>query len=225
MTSPYWQSACGRYTLYHGDCLEVLPTLAAGSVDAVVTDPPYGMGLASISGVGRSKAAHALDDYEVIGDDSPFDPTPVLRAGVPTILWGGNHFASRLPDARRWLVWDKREGGTPDDQADCEMAWTNLDGPSRLFSHRWRGMIKASERDERRVHPTQKPVALMEWCIEFVPDATTILDPFLGSGTSLVACVKTGRRGIGIEIDERYCEIAAKRIEREADHLFAEVQP
>ena len=103
-------------TLYLADCLDVLPTL--GRVDAVITDPPYGMRLAAMSGAGRSKCAVALDAYDVVGDDSDFDPTPYLQF-PKVVLFGANHYAERLPCARKWLIWDKREGGTPDDQADC----------------------------------------------------------------------------------------------------------
>lgn len=208
---PTYQSPCGTVTLYLADCLTVLPTL--GKVDAVITDPPYGMGLAALSGTSRSKRAVALDAYEVVGDDADFDPAPYLQF-PKVVLWGGNHYASRLPAARKWLVWDKREGGTPDDQADCELAWTNLPGPERLFSHLWRGMIKASERNLQREHPTQKPVALMRWCIERAKVAPnqTILDPFMGSGTTGVAALRHGCRFIGVEIESKYYEIAKRRI-------------
>lgn len=205
--TPYYSEA--GITIYHGDCREILPRLRRDL--AIVGDPPYGMSLGKISGIGRSKATRALDDYSVLGDGEPFDPSHLL--GYPAIiLWGGNHYAGRLPSARKWLVWDKREGGTSDDQADCELAWTNLAGPERLFAHRWRGMIKASERDERRVHPTQKPVALMAWCIGHVPDELQVCDPYMGSGTTLRAAKDLGRRAIGIELEERYCEIAANRL-------------
>lgn len=207
---PYYSH--GGITIYLGDCREILPSLSAATI---VSDPPYGMALASRSGVGRSKAATALDSYEIIGDDAPFDPAFIVDYFPQVILWGANHYASRLPDARCWLVWDKREGGTSDDQGDCELAWTNLAGPERLFSHRWRGMIKASERGMRRVHPTQKPVELMQWCIAKTGNHTAIVDPFMGSGTTLVAAKNLGRPAIGIEIHEPYAEIAARRLSQE----------
>lgn len=201
--------------LIQGDCLEVLPGLA-GQFHAVVADPPYGMDLGAKSGIGRSKAARALDSYRIIGDDQPFDPSPWLSARQ-VVLWGANHYADRLPSARCWLIWDKREGGTSDDQADCELAWTNLRGPERIFSHRWRGMIKASERSTRRLHPTQKPVALMGWCIEQMAlhPGATILDPYMGSGTTGVAAIRLGFNFIGIEIDPGYFAIAEKRTNAE----------
>ena len=210
MSTPYYSH--GGIQIFLGDCREILPTLSAGTI---VSDPPYGMALASRSGVGRSKMATALDAYEVIGDDAPFDPAFIVDHFPQVILWGANHYASRLPDARCWLVWDKREGGTSDDQGDCELAWTNLAGPERLFAHRWRGMIKASERGMRRVHPTQKPVELMQWCIAKTGAHGAIVDPFMGSGTTLVAAKNLGRRAIGVEIHEPYAEIAAKRLSQE----------
>jgi site-specific DNA-methyltransferase (adenine-specific)/modification methylase len=205
----------GAATLYLGDCREILPTL--GKVDAVVTDPPYGIDLESRSGGRASRAKYApLKDYRILGDREPFDPA--LFLGFPSVcLFGGNHFASRLPDARCWLVWDKREGGKPDNQADLEIAWTNFETPSRIFSYLWRGMVKAGELDQIRVHPMQKPVALMEWVIKYIPaPAETILDPFMGSGTTGVAAIKMGRRFIGIEIEPKYFDIACRRIEEAA---------
>lgn len=199
----------GEHVLYRGDCLEVLPTLAAGSVDAVVTDPPYGI---SYNPSGGDCSAARGKFERIIDDCHPFDPRPLLDFKF-LILWGGNHYSNRLPAMDSWLIWDKREGGRSNDMADCEMAWTNLRQPARLFSHRWMGMIRASEQDIERVHPTQKPVALMQWCLGFIPDADTILDPYCGSGSTGVACVRTGRRFIGIEICEKYFAAAVKRIE------------
>lgn len=146
----------------------------------------------------------------IVGDDEPFDPSPWL-AFQEVILWGGNHFASRLPDSSRWLTWDKRDGVCQNDQADCEHAWTNLSGPARITRHLWNGMLKQSERGDIRVHPTQKPVAVMQWAIEHT-EGETILDPFMGSGTTGVACAKLGRKFVGIEIEEKYFNIAVKRI-------------
>lgn len=203
--NPYYDH--NGITIYHGDCREILPSIKA---DVIVSDVPYGIGERTDRlSKGRSNATLSSDYAPIHGDDAPFDPTPWIE--YPCILWGANHYASRLPDSPTWLVWDKREGGTSDDNADCELAWSNIGGPARLFSHLWRGMVKASERSERRQHPTQKPVALMKWCLGFVPEGV-VLDPYLGSGTTLVAAKLEGRKAIGIEIEERYCEIAAKRL-------------
>ena len=208
---PYFTDSTGTIVIYHGDCREILPNLKA---DVVVTDPPFGVSERTARKTnGRSHATAAIDFPPVFGDDAPFDPTWLLSKR-PTILWGANHYANRLPTSPSWLVWDKREGGTPDDNADCELAWTNIGGPARLFSHLWRGMIKASEKDQRRVHPTQKPIALMSWCLTLAGEGS-VVDPYMGSGTTLRAAKDLGRRAIGIEIEERYCEIAAKRLQQE----------
>jgi site-specific DNA-methyltransferase (adenine-specific) len=201
---PYYEA--DGVVIYHGDCREIMPDLSA---DALVTDPPYGIAYSSSSS--RSVLC-ASRDYPVMhGDGEPFDPG-VLPLGLPSVVWGGNHFASRLPDSATWLVWYKRRPGVVNDSADAEIAWSNIGGPARVFHLEWMGMLRDSERD-LHVHPTQKPVALMQWCIGLpgVPDGV-ILDPFMGSGTTLVAAKNLGRRAIGIEIEERYCEIAAKRL-------------
>lgn len=202
-----------RFEVIQNDAVEVLRGLSA---DLCLTDPPYGVSerTARLSN-GRSNAAASYDFPPVVGDDEPFDPSHLLRF-KKVILWGANYYADKLPCLPSWFVWDKREGTTSDDNADCEMAWTNLGTPARLFPHLWRGMIKASERDERRVHPTQKPVALMRWCIEQakLPQAATIIDPYCGSGSVGVAAVTMGFNFIGIEIDPHYCQVARARISR-----------
>ena len=208
-------------TLYHGDCLEILPTLETGSVDAVVTDPPYGISYDS----SHSKYKNGIDRGVAAWDKKPFDPSPILSLGLPTIMWGGNCFASRLPDHPGWLSWRKTvRNGAKIRQADMELAWTNCVRRSRTFEHLWIGAYRASESGIRNVHPTQKPIAVMEWCLSFTLDGCTILDPYTGSGTTGVACIRTGRSFIGIEIDERYCEIAAKRLEtalaEKAEQMF-----
>jgi DNA modification methylase len=205
----------GDCTLYLGDCMEIMPTL--GRVDAVVTDPPYGIGvdraMAANSGTRYGKAAAAKGDYRATGwDDAPIGETEInamLSAAQSAVIFGGNYFA--LPPARCWLIWDKENGAN--EFADCELAWTNLDMPVRIIRHMWNGMLRKG-REERNGHPTQKPVALMEWCLGFLPDAKTILDPFMGSGTTGVACVKTGRSFIGSEQHEPYFDIACERIRK-----------
>lgn len=194
--------------IYHGDCLEVLPFLAG--VDAVVTDPPYG--IAYCHGARRGGVRLGTDCQAIQGDDKPFDPSPWLRYGV-VVLWGANHYASRLPDSSRWLIWDKRDGIPSNDQADCETAWTNQNGVARLKTRYWNG-AQATECGEKRVHSNQKPVALMQWSMEQagVPEGATVLDPFMGSGTTGIACIRTGRKFIGIEIDQRHCDSAVERV-------------
>lgn len=203
-------------TLYLGDCREILPTL--GKVDAVVSDPPYGIAFAhggnDNSGIGKGRYATKFAKVEIVGDDAPFDPAPLLSLADTVILWGGNHFADRLPASPSWLIWDKRAAsGHSNDFADCEIAWCSRNGVARIFRHHWDGMMKASERGVPREHPTQKPVAVMQWSIERVPPpATLILDPFMGSGTTGVAARMLGRKFTGIEIEPKYFDIAGRRI-------------
>ena len=206
----------GDATLYLGDARDVLPTL--GHVDALIADPPYGIGYQKGAG---GKGSHSglrfglarRDTSPVTGDDVPFDPVPWLDF-PHVVLWGANHFASRLPDAGRWLAWNKLGGMEPwDSFSDVEFAWCSQKGADRIFSHLWKGLCQKGA-GVRRDHPTQKPVELMEWCLEFVPGAYDILDPFMGSGTTGVACARLGRRFIGVEIEPRYFEIACRRIEQ-----------
>ena len=196
----------GDAVLYHGDCLEILPTL--GDVDAVVTDPPYGIGEAAGKNKSRSKAAVARDYGNAEWDNSPCVAGVELAIGLSRwqVLFGGNYYL--LPPTNCWLIWDKLNSG---DFADCEMAWTNMKKAVRIIRHRWNGMIR--EGNEKRFHPTQKPLAVMQWCIGHLPDGTsTILDPFMGSGTTGCAAVQLGRKFIGIEIERKYFDIACERI-------------
>lgn len=206
----------GSAVLIHADCLDVLDELGA---DALISDPPYGINIGKRAGGFRSRIVNASPDYFVYGDDKPFDPSPWLGY-EKVILWGGIHFAQRLPDSRAWLVWDKREGQTSDNQADCEVAWSNLPGPARLYSQLWRGMCRRGEENvsrQSRSHPTQKPVGLMAWCIEQakLEPGSVICDPYMGSGTTGVAATRLGHRFIGVEYVREHFETACERIERE----------
>lgn len=196
----------GPCRLILGDCLEVLPTLSG--VDAVVTDPPYGIGACNRSDGGVGSIASGSKNYgRVAWDLAAVNEEVAAIEGlkVPSIIWGGNYYD--LPPTSCLLVWDKMQRDFT--FADAEIAWTNLKKAVRCFSY-GRGALVA----EGKVHPTQKPVPLMEWCLSFIPDAETILDPFMGSGTTGVACIKTERQFIGIEKEPRYFDIACKRIER-----------
>ena len=210
--TPYYEDTKAGIVIYHGDCREILPTLPP--VDLVLTDPPYGIAY-SPGGGGAGWATRTFSGADFVhGDDRPFDPDHLLSF-PRVVLWGGNHFANRLPSSPTWLIWYKRHPNeAPNDFADCEIAWSNVGGPARVFWHEWKGAMRASERGVH-YHPTQKPVALMHWCISLAGEAETILDPYMGAGPTLRAAKDLGRKAIGIEIEERYCEIAAKRLAQE----------
>lgn len=195
--TPYYAS--DLVTIYHGDCREWMP-----KADVLVTDPPYGIGVETDrrKTFGRWQSSRVWE--RVRGDDRPFDPAPLL-AFRRVVIWGGNNFAPLLP-VGGWLVWDKVNA--PPLASPCEMAWTNA--TRRILLHR---EPRPSTNPRAVVHPTQKPVNLMRWSIEAAGKGDTILDPYMGSGTTLVAAKILGRKAIGIEIEERYCEIAAKRLE------------
>lgn len=203
----------GDATLYLGDCREVLPTL--GRVDCVVTDPPYGIKAAR----DRNSQKHGWTDFHIGGWDDARPPPELLRAIVAAapdecVLWGGNYFTDVCAPGTKWLIWDK--GQSEFSLADAELAWCSWKGAIRRIHY-----SRSAALQDGKVHQTQKPVAVMEWCVEQLPSRTgTILDPFMGSGTTGVACARLGRRFIGVEIEEKYFSIACKRIEeaqRQAD--------
>jgi len=198
------------YTLYQGDCLNVLPTFRDRQFDLALTDPPYGIGESAARVASRVNLATPIDYGAFSWDSEPASPVAIehiRRISQKQIIFGGNYFD--LPPSKCWLVWDKLNSG---DFADCELAWTNLDKAVRIFRHMWNGMLRASERDCRRVHPTQKPVALMRWCIEQAGHPQTIIDPYMGSGSVGIATIQSGIHFVGIEKDARYFAIAHKRI-------------
>jgi DNA modification methylase len=203
--TPYY--ADDLVTIYHGDCREW-----TGAFGAVLTDPPYGIGAHEMT---LGNGARRVDRGDRDWDSERAEVGWLVDAGVPTILWGGNYFG--LPPSRCWLVWDKGTGDN--DYADCELAWTNLDRVVKRYYRGWVGQ-NARETSEQRYHPTQKPVSLMRWCLGFLP-AAIVLDPFMGSGSTLVAAKESGRPAIGIELEERYCEIAARRCSQEVLGLVA----
>jgi site-specific DNA-methyltransferase (adenine-specific)/modification methylase len=201
----------GDATLYLGDCLEVLPTL--GRVDAVVTDPPYGIGYVS-GPISKSSISSTKKRFSVriIGDDMPFDPAPWLQFSA-TCFTGAQHFADRLP-GKSFHVWNKRGPYAPLDQADGDLIWVSGEKRAlRIVDIVWRGICRKTENTTAIQHPTQKPVALMRWCIEQTKGAV-ILDPYMGSGTTGVAALQLGRKFIGVELDPGYFDIACKRIEQ-----------
>lgn len=211
----------GDCELYLGDCRDILPTL--GKVDAVVTDPPYGLGENNKKNLSRVTLAKPKDYGEFSWDEKPADKELIDLCRLVSkyqIIFGGNYF--ELPPTKCWLVWDKQNGNS--DFADCELAWTNLDKAVRRIYWLWNGMIRKG--DDVREHPTQKPVGVIEWCIKHLPaDSQTIIDPFMGSGTTGVACVKLGRKFIGIELEPKYFDIACKRIEEAYKQPDMFIQP
>lgn len=210
----------GNATLYLGDCLEILPTLP--KVDAVITDPPYGIGEAAGKNKSRSNVAVAKDYGDDEWDDEPITQEclqTVVAAGKWCVLFGGNYYA--LPASSCWLVWDKENGAN--DFADCELAWTNLPKAVRRIRYMWNGMLRANG-EARGDHPTQKPIGVMEWAISHVPaPCRTVLDPFMGSGTTGVAAMNLRREFIGVERETKYFDTACRRIEdaQRQQRLFA----
>lgn len=200
----------GDCVLYLGDNIDILPHL--DNIGAVVIDPPYGIGEAAGKNKSRSNMATSKDYGNFSWDDEPANQETInlcRQISKYQIIFGGNYFT--LPPTSCWLVWDKQNGSN--DFADCELAWTNLQKAVRRIYWRWHGMIRRG--DDVREHPTQKPEGVMKWCIEHLPPYDGyLLDCYLGSGTTGVACAKMGRKFIGIEREPSYFEIACKRIEQ-----------
>lgn len=212
------QRFVGRHsvaTLYLGDS----EAMELPKADALVTDPPYGHGYkmnnACLIAKGNWKPSKGPKNLE--WTDQTFEPARWLN--YPTvILWGANHYASRLPDSPAWLVWDKRDGVGQNNLSDCEMAWTNVGTLARLKRHLWMGLCRDSEIGVH-LHPTQKPVVVMAWAMDKAKIAigATVLDPYMGSGTTGIACLRTGRNFIGIERDAAHFKTACDRIAHELD--------
>ncbi len=209
----------GDATLILGDCRDVLPTL--GRVDCVVTDPPYGIKADTHAGPKK----HGWTQWQSSGWDvsrpNAETLTQILSASDECVLWGGNYFTDVCRPGTKWLIWDKCQSEFS--LADAELAWCSWPGAVRRISY-----SRALALQDGKSHPTQKPVAVMEWCIEQLPGRCgTILDPFMGSGTTGVACARLGRRFIGCEIEPRYFDIACRRIEEayRQPRLFAEPRP
>ena len=196
----------GDAVLYQGDCMDILPTL--DKVDAVITDPPYGM---QRDGKPQSTSAHGgHKGYEFRGWDTKA-PTAelfqmLLAMSDKQVIWGANFYPQHLPPSMGWLFWDK---GQRISQSDGELAFTNMQKALRVFT-----LNRVAIAQDGAVHPTQKPLSLMRWCIEQAGNPETILDPFMGSGTTGVAAIQLGRKFIGIEREPKYFDIACQRIEQ-----------
>ena len=223
---------CGDSTSI--DAVDVL--LNGTTVDMVYTDPPYGISIVNDSGhVGGDKLAKVGVYAPIAGDDTidvaieAIQVIKTLNAKVE-IIWGGNYYAQALENSSCWIVWDKENTGN---FADAELAWTNQKTAVRIFKHMWNGMVKASENGQKRVHPTQKPVKLAEWCLdEYGEKCSTVLDLFCGSGSTLIACEAKKKTGYMMELSPHYCDVIVKRwmdftgkqaIHAETGKPFAEV--
>lgn len=219
LMTPYYEHA--GITIYCGDCRDVLSLL--GDCDLLLTDPPYGLNVpvdnARFSGGSQYRErGHKFLQYRipVSGDAEPFDPSHLFQFRR-LVIFGANNFADKLPPSNGWIVWDKRAGLEDVDWplGAGELAWTNVTGAVRIFRNRWMGLVRDSERNIFD-HPTQKPVVLMRWILkQWTKVGDLVIDPYCGSGPVLQAAKELGRRAIGIEIEEKYCEIAAKRLSQE----------
>lgn len=209
LPTPYYDK--DGIVIYNCDCRDILPYLP--KVDLVLTDPPYGIGADTHQG----PQVHGWKQYPRGGwDKSPPAPetiSAIVAKGEKSIVWGGNFFES-LPTSAGWLIWNKVQRNFS--MGEAELAWTNFLNSMRVFD-----LSRAECISDGKSHPTQKSLKLLTWCISFVPDAETILDPFMGSGTTLVAAKQLGKKCIGIEIDEKYCAIAVERLAQ--GNLFGEV--
>jgi site-specific DNA-methyltransferase (adenine-specific) len=206
--------------IIQGDCLSELRKLPDKSVDLLLTDPPYGVGMARNRYIGSRSGpvftSSAWDD--AIPSREHFDE--MLRVSVNQIIWGGNYFSAHLPPTRCMLVWFKRHNLPVLSFADCEIAWTSFDRNAMVFNCRWSGYIK--DGGDKKVHPTQKALELMKWCIEeFTVPGDLVLDPFAGSFTTGVAAKALGCRYIGIEREARYVCIGRTRIANQQPPLAA----
>ena len=213
---PYYQEE--NITIYNGDCLEVMKDFKDNQFDLCLTDPPYGIGESSFRNISRTKLARSKDygpytwDKEKINKDYFLE---LKRISKNQVIFGGNYYCSILGDTSCFIVWDKDNGKS--NFADCELAWTSFKSAVRIFKYRWHGMLQGNMKNkEFRYHPTQKPLPLMKWILNnYSKNDDTILDPFLGSGTTARACKDLGRKCIGIEISQEYCDIAVKRLGQE----------
>jgi site-specific DNA-methyltransferase (adenine-specific) len=213
-------------TLHLGDCRALLDSIEA---DACVSDPPYGMRYKPGYYIGRS-ATQPLKGMggttrnrfaeTVTGDHEDFDPALLLKYPI-AVICGAHHFSNRLPNSRGWIVWDKKPHDYPkNDFGDADLVWTTADKPIAMFRWLWAGALRQNGQNSRHLHPTEKPVELMAMAMDYagVPLGATVLDPYMGSGTTGIACIRTGRKFIGIEKDTVHFDTAVARIQEELSH-------
>ena len=227
----------GWCTLYHADNAEIVDVLRGHEPDAVITDPPYGLGLKNV-GLNSSQKSRPVVDYRT-GVKREWENSHAFARGYPSIagddvgatlaawlefpqvlVWGADHLRSQLPTNGRFLAWDKLAGlESWDSFSDVEFAWHSRFGKAGIISHRSKGVVsvKAGEENGKRYHPMQKPIRVMEWCIEQcrLERGATILDPYMGSGTTAIAAFKRGMQFVGVEIDRRWFDVAVERIKRQ----------
>lgn len=208
------------FGFYNMDCMEGMKQFPDKYFDLAIVDVPYGIGECGDKNHTRTKIAKAKDYKAFSGNDlqAPdkqyFDE--LFRVSKNQIIWGANHFISKIPyDSHCWIVWDKDNG--ENDFADCELAWTSFDSAVRRLKYRWSGMLQENMKNkEFRIHPTQKPVALYEWLLSrYAKDGDIILDTHVGSASSLIACHNTNHKFVGFELDEYYYNLAKKRLDAE----------
>lgn len=205
----------GGQRLILGDALCHIPVVGKGW--ACLTDPPYG--ISADENPVRGSKRHAKKGWDRERPDREYFAR-ILQGSEAQIIWGGNYFTDLLPPSMRWLVWDKMQGEFS--LADCEFAWTSQNAAARIFRY-----SRGAALQDGKHHPTQKPLALMEWCLKFLDDRLAVIDPFMGSGTTLVACQRMGRHGTGIELDPDYFAVACKRVDeaaRQPDLLIPETR-
>lgn len=200
--------------IYYADCIDIMSLLPDKSIDLVLTDPPYGLNIAksgslSIKGASNKKLEYKKEKWDILPSKKYFDE--ILRISKDQIIWGGNYFTDYLPPSQCWLVWFKKDGLPARTFADCELAWTSFKRPAQVFNCRWHGFIRDSK-EKKYKHPTQKALELFKWCLKFVPEGSIIFDPFLGTGTTAIACLEMNYKYIGTEINEDYFNISLKRI-------------
>jgi DNA modification methylase len=207
-------------TLYHGRAEDLIPLLPIDQVDLVLTDPPYGVSEKTLRGENRrSHKLPALNFDPIEGDAVPFDPRRLLKFRR-LALFGGNFYADKLPPSPTWIVWDKLNGLSTVkkkigfcDSADVELIWTNLGGPARMLHHRWMGLLKQSERQSPRLHPTQKPIAVMSAILDaYSQPGDLIADFYMGSGPVVLAARKLSRRCLAIDCEEQWCRLTLERL-------------
>jgi len=207
------------------DCLEYMKTLKDDHFDLIMTDPPYGIGIDKMnfvtSGAVKVGGAYRNDytNHNTGWDNKKLDKNyfdEIIRISKNQIIFGAEHLCDNLPLSRGWIVWDKRtEDKYSNDFADCELAWTSYDKPTKIYRYLWSGMLQSEMGlyKEKRLHPTQKPIALGRWLLKkFAKEGDKIFDPFAGSGSFLIACYQLGYDYVGCEINEKYCEVIKERL-------------